>query len=110
MRYSAGHNLCDNPRAAASLWRNFMTDLSRKALHLLLLVGCLAAAINAQTAAPQTPLTAEQYVTAGDNYARARQYDQAVDAYRQAIKLNSNLAAAYHGLGRVYVNMGRATD
>ena len=59
----------------------------------------------------QSPLPAAgQFVEAGNRYAREKQYDQAVDAYRQAIKLDSNLAAAYRGLGSVYVNMGRAGD
>lgn len=84
-----------------------MSSPVRRLLLTLLLGCCLAAASHAQTAGPQT---AEQYVAAGDNYARTRQYDQAVDAYRQAIKLNPNLAAAYHGLGRVYVSMGRPSD
>jgi tetratricopeptide (TPR) repeat protein len=46
----------------------------------------------------------------GNRYAREKQYDKAVDAYRQAIELNSNLAAAYHGLGTTYFNMGRVGD
>jgi tetratricopeptide (TPR) repeat protein len=88
-----------------------MSDLCRKLLLALLLIGSLASTISAQTVTEaQPPMTAEQYVAAGDSYARTRQYDQAVDAYRQASRLNPNLAAAYHGLGRVYVNMGRATD
>ena len=55
-------------------------------------------------------LTAEQYTELGNRYTVERQYDKAVDAYRQAIKLNPNLAASYHGLGSAYVNMGRVAD
>src|ERR1041384_4403117 len=88
-----------------------MSDLCRKLLLALLLIGSLASTISAQTVTEaQPPMTAEQYVVAGDSDARTRQHDQAVDPYRQASRLNPNLAAAYHGLGRVYVNMGRATD
>jgi len=42
------------------------------------------------------PITAEQFVAAGNKYATAKQYDQAVDAYRQALKLKPDLAAAHH--------------
>jgi tetratricopeptide (TPR) repeat protein len=56
------------------------------------------------------PMTAEQFVAAGNKHAAAKQYDQAVDAYRQALKLKPDLAAAHHGLGSVYVNMGRNAE
>ena len=79
--------------------------------HLLfsLAFGCvLALTGDAQASGP--PTTAAQSAAEGDRYARAREYDQAVDAYRRAIALDPNLAIAYHGLGRVFVNMGRAAD
>ena len=82
-----------------------MAHATRKWLLALLLCGLLLPSVSAQT-----PVTAEQYTEEGHKYARARVYDKAVDAYRQAIKLNPNLAAAYQGLGSVYVNMGRAGD
>ena len=64
----------------------------------------------AQNSDATPPVTAEQFVAAGNKYATAKQYDQAVDAYRQALKLMPDLAAAHHGLGSVYVNMGRNAE
>lgn len=64
----------------------------------------------AQTPQPQTSMTAEQYAEEGSKYAKDKQYDKAVESFKQAIKLNPNLAAAYHGLGGVYINMGRSSD
>src|SRR5262249_36674251 len=64
----------------------------------------------AQNSDATPPMTAEQFVAAGNKHAVAKQYDQAVDAYRQALKLMPDLAAAHHGLGSVYVNMGRNAE
>ncbi len=66
--------------------------------------------ICAQTTELSPTLMAEQYVAAGNKYAREKAYDKAVDAYKQAIQLNADLAAAYQGLGSAYVNMGRVAD
>jgi tetratricopeptide (TPR) repeat protein len=80
-------------------------------LHLLLLSCCvLVAPDSAQTSEQQSTLTAEQYIQEGNRYAKEKQYDKAVDAFRLAIKLNPNLATAYFGLGSAYANMGRVTD
>jgi tetratricopeptide (TPR) repeat protein len=80
-------------------------------LNLLLLICCaLVASASAQTSEQQSTLTAEQYTQEGNAYAKEKQYDKAVDAFRLAIKLNPNLAAAYFGLGATYANMGRVTD
>lgn len=64
----------------------------------------------AQISASLPVLTAEQSVEQGNKYVQEKQFDKAVEFFKQAIKLNPNLAAAYHGLGSVYVNMGRAPD
>jgi tetratricopeptide (TPR) repeat protein len=63
-----------------------------------------------RAAAAQPVRTAESYVAEGDGLAAARAYDKAIDAYRQAIRLNPVLAAAYHGLGASFLNMGRPAD
>lgn len=87
-----------------------MSELMRR-LPLALVLGCaLAVVARAQAPDQRPPLTAEQYVAEGHRAAQERQFDKAVDAYRQAIRLDPNLAAAYHGLGSAYVNMGRAAD
>lgn len=87
-----------------------MSPLILKLSLALLLCSLMVTATRAQTAAANPSTTALQMAEEGYQYALAKQYDQAVDAYRQAIKLDPNLAAAYHGLGSVYVNMGRSSD
>ena len=62
----------------------------------------------AQTAPPAS--SAESYVAEGNRHAQERQYDKAVEAYKQALRIKSDLAAAHHGLGSVYINMGRVAD
>ena len=78
-----------------------MAHATRTWLFALLLCGLLLPGVSAQTPAGAPPVTAEQYTEEGHKYALARVYDKAVDAYRQAIKVNPNLAAAYQGLGSV---------
>jgi len=68
----------------------------------------LVASARAQTSDSSSTLIAEQHTEEGNKYLKEEQYDKAVDAYRLAIKLNPNLAAAYHGLGSAYVNMGES--
>src|ERR1044071_9741082 len=87
-----------------------VTSILRFSLVLLLCCGAVVTVARAQISPTTTKPASEQSVEDGNKYAQARQYDQAVDAYRQAIKLDPNLAAAYRGLGGVYVNMGRAAD
>lgn len=79
-------------------------------LRLLLLICLALTTANAQTPAPQSALTAEQAVEQGKKFVQEKQFDKAVDFFKQAIKLNPDLAAAHHGLGSVYVNMGRSPD
>lgn len=66
------------------------------------------ATVHAQT--PQTSMTAEQNAEEGIKYSKDKQYDKAVEYFKQAIKLNPNLASAYHGLGIVYNNTGRFAE
>jgi tetratricopeptide (TPR) repeat protein len=42
----------------------------------------------------------------GYNYYHGRNYDRAIDSYRQAIKLNPGFIEAYYWLGRVYFETG----
>lgn len=80
-------------------------------LQLTLILTCvLLSAAHGQTPDRRPALTATQFVAEGNRYSSERQYDKAVDSFRQAIRLDPDLAAAYHGLGLVYVNMGRASD
>jgi len=67
-------------------------------------------AVRAQTPPRQTSMTAEQYAEEGVNYTKDKQYDKAVESFKQAIKLDPNLAAAYHGLGNIYGDTGRVAE
>ena len=87
-----------------------MSSLAITLRILLLSCSVLVASAGAQTSEPQSTLTAEQYTQEGNKYAREKQYDKAVDAFRLAIKLDPNLAAAYLGLGNAYANMERVSD
>jgi tetratricopeptide (TPR) repeat protein len=78
----------------------------RVQLRELLIVVSLAAAATGHAQAP----TAEASLAEGTRYAAARQFDKAVDAFKQAIQLNPALAAAHLGLGSMYHNMGRSAD
>ena len=73
---------------------------------LLLIVLSFGAA----QAAPAQPPTAESRVAEGSRYALQRQYDKAVDAFKQALRIDPEMAAAHLGLGSAYHNMGRLAD
>jgi tetratricopeptide (TPR) repeat protein len=77
---------------------------------LLLLCWVLVGPAHAQISEQQATLTSEQYTEAGNRFAKEKQYDKAVDAFKLAIKLNPNLAAAYLGLGNAYAHMERVGD
>lgn len=102
--------LCDNRRQFTSPERFSMSSLIYRLSLSLLLCLALVTVAHAQTSVQGPLSTPAQLVEEGNRYAWEKQYDQAVDAYRQAIKLDPALAAAYHGLGKVYVNMGRSAD
>ena len=72
---------------------------------LLIVLSCSAA----RTAHAQPP-TAESFAAEGHRYARERQYDKAVDAFKQALRIDPELAGAHLGLGSAYHNMGRLAD
>src|SRR5262249_15855838 len=55
-------------------------------------------------------LTAEQYVQEGNRHLDEKQFDKAVDSYKQAIRLNPDLADAQFGLGTAYASMDRISD
>jgi tetratricopeptide (TPR) repeat protein len=66
--------------------------------------------VNAAQTAHAQPSTAESFVAEGSRFAHERQYDKAVDAFKQALRLNPELAGAHLGLGSAYHNMGRLAD
>jgi tetratricopeptide (TPR) repeat protein len=80
-------------------------------LLLLVIASCPPGHVAAaQAGTRQAGPAAESYVAEGDRHAQARQYDKAVEAYRQALQIKPDSAAAHHGLGRAYVSMGRVAD
>lgn len=87
-----------------------MSSLILKLSLALLLCSLLVTVAHAQISVATPSTTAAQFVEEGDKYAQDRQYDQAVEAYRQAIKLDATVGAAYRGLARAYVYMGRSPD
>ncbi len=71
--------------------------MQRRSFALSLIITLLCAAngdYRAQNSDTTSPVTAEQFVGVANKYVAAKQYDQAVDAYRNAIKLKPELAAA----------------
>ncbi|HVG29330.1 MAG TPA: tetratricopeptide repeat protein [Pyrinomonadaceae bacterium] len=53
---------------------------------------------------------AKNYYKLGVKHGRAKQFDEAIKAFQQAIKYNPDYADAYYGLGRVYADAGRWGD
>lgn len=66
----------------------------------------------AQGPASSSPLppTAEAHVASGLRYASAREFDKAIEAFQEALRLNPAMAKAHLGLGSAYHNMGRLAD
>ncbi len=56
---------------------------------------------------PREPNDAMSYFRLGVGHYRADRYMEAVEAYKQAIRLKPDFAAAYHNLGYVYDELGR---
>src|SRR6266498_2197918 len=55
----------------------------------------------------KTVSTAEAYNKQGDDYFDAGQYQKAIDAYQQAVKLQPDYPEAYLNLGEAYFNLDR---
>ena len=55
----------------------------------------------------KTVLNAEALNKQGDDYFDAGQYQKAIDAYQQAVKLQAYYPEAYLNLGEAYFNLGR---
>ena len=51
--------------------------------------------------------TAKDYFKLGIKHGRAKRFDEAVEAFKQAISLNPNYADAHFSLGYTYAKMGR---
>jgi len=71
------------------------------------LISCASAPTQTQTQTPEPPGEAvadssEIYNGIGNEYYGERDYDKAIDAYTQAIRLNPNIAEAYFCRGNAY--------
>ncbi len=53
-----------------------------------------------------TPKTAQEYINQGKDVLKAKQYDQALASFSEAIKLDPKSAAAYNNRGIVYCEKG----
>lgn len=107
-------NLCDLPH----LKRILRLEASRKylsevpmtytgrfaSLIALFLIGMVS------FAAAQTLATAAQLSEQGSKFSVAKQYDKAVEAFQEAIRLDAGLASAHAGLGATMIGMGRSAD
>jgi WD40 repeat protein len=62
-----------------------------------------------QTPAPKNK-AAEALVEAGDKLADERKWNEAIDVYQQATRLDPQNADAYVGLGNAYMGMGKWTE
>ena len=82
-----------------------MEDQKRFFCRVVLVCFVMVVTLNAQTS-----LTAEEYVAQGNKLASQKQFDAAIESYKEAIKLNPNLASAYLGIGTAYGSVGRVGD
>ncbi|HVG20939.1 MAG TPA: tetratricopeptide repeat protein [Blastocatellia bacterium] len=73
---------------------------------LLLFVSYLAFAPGGH-AASQKPESAERYFKEGVSYYEAGQYQQAIEAYKRAVKINPEYADANYNLGMAYSSLGQ---
>ena len=53
-----------------------------------------------------TPKTTEEYIGQGKEFLNAKQYDQAIDRFNEAIRLNPQSIQAYNNRGIAYCNKG----
>src|SRR5258708_24200765 len=60
-------------------------------------------------AAKRVPV-AEDFHRQGDDFFDAGQYQKAIDAYQQSIRMRANYPEAYLNLGEAYFNLGRYDD
>src|SRR5947199_1669927 len=56
---------------------------------------------------PKVTPTAESYNSQGDEFFDKGQYDQAIEAYKQAIHLKPGFAEAHNNLGDAYYNLNK---
>lgn len=87
-----------------------MKGTTAKLFFSLTLVCAFSSVAHAQASEARNQPTPSQYVNDASGFFRARQYDRAVELYKQAIGLDPSYCIAYIGLGVSYINMGRSGD
>ncbi len=94
--------------------RRFKGGFSLTALVVVLLSVMAAARAgegsNALQESPRQKDGAEIYIERGNNLTRAGRFEEAVEAYRQAIRLDAEAAPAPGNLGHVYTRLGRYAE
>lgn len=77
------------------------------ALTPVLLILCLGLPASGQVAGPERPSDAEQIHRAGVSYYESGEFEKAIEAYRQALRLRPDLHESYYHLGMAYSSLGR---
>lgn len=73
---------------------------------ILLLAGCGGPLKELQQTATAEP-TLENYLALGAQQMKAKRYEEAVESFQQAVKLEPSSPQAHHNLGVAYVKVGR---
>ena len=85
-----------------------MPRCTNRVLPLAMMIFAVGAVVShAQVPTPTPQPQVEALVREGNEHVRSKQYDRAVEAFKSALRIDPNLAAAQQGLGGAYVNMGR---
>ncbi|HYP26376.1 MAG TPA: tetratricopeptide repeat protein [Blastocatellia bacterium] len=77
------------------------------ALTPILFVLCLGLPAWGQAADPDKPVDAEQIHRTGVSYYESGEFEKAIEAYRQAIRLRPDSQESYYHLGMAYSSLGR---
>jgi uncharacterized protein (TIGR02145 family) len=86
-----------------------MKNIAIKTLIIVSLLSvCFASA--GRVLAQASPLDAEGYFNLGVDHAEAGRYQEAIEAFKQAIKLKPDDAEAYNNLGFAYNKLGRLQE
>ena len=78
-------------------------------ISMFLINGSVKAQVAESPAAPALSVERQQ-IADGVKLMREKQYDRAIEIFRQILKLNPNSANAYENVGTSFNNMGRSAD
>lgn len=83
-----------------------MRNILALALAGFFVVGCVKQTEQLRKKVDAEP-TAENYIALGIQQLRVKKYDEAVESFHQAVKLDPSSSQAHHNLGVTYVRLGR---